>query len=164
MDSGVLGQSWQQLHDFLQSLYAQQGASPGGADGVNPYAAAASIAGPLAAQGTSPTGAMPGGGVMDYQAMTPGAPGMGYPALQAGSPDQLPLPPMNQVASPSPVAPLPPVRPRAALAAPRPKIKLDPAKTDLGMNPRFTTVQYGVGGARGPLSSNPIYTALNLGA
>jgi len=44
------------------------------------------------------------------------------------------------------------------------KKSIDPATIDLGMNPHFSTVQYQVPSGRGPLSNNPIYTALNFGA
>lgn len=71
---------------------------------------------------------------------------------------------------PPPPPPLPPPRPTVgalapAIPPPRPKAKgrIDPKTVDLGMNKRFIPIQYQVPSGRGPLSNNPIYTALNLG-
>lgn len=77
-------------------------------------------------------------------------------------------PPVGPLADPpqstrQPARPVTPTPAAAGPAAPSTKRGIDPAKVDLGQNPRFTTVQYGVPSGRGPLSNNPIFTALNLG-
>lgn len=77
-------------------------------------------------------------------------------------------PPVGPLAEPpqsarQPARPVTPTPAAAGPAAPSTKKGIDPAKVDLGQNPRFTTVQYGVPSGRGPLSNNPIFTALNLG-
>jgi hypothetical protein len=65
--------------NWLQSLLQNQGARAPYAPGAAPSAA-------------GPGGVMPGGGVMNYQAATPGAPSMGYPAVgqAAGRPSVVP--------------------------------------------------------------------------
>jgi hypothetical protein len=63
-------------NDWLQSLLASFGAGQPNAPGATPGGSA------------GPGGVMPGGGLMGYQAATPGQPSMGYPAAQQppGSP------------------------------------------------------------------------------
>ena len=149
---------------------------------MNPYARAA-IAGaavmqptPTASDDQAPTnlwnqrpsgvGGMPGPQVtnppqpqhpstMRYPSWsTPGPGGSSGTANQPqGSPSNTP-PPGAGPADP----PLPPRRPKnlggqgQAASAP----------AAIAANPRFGTVQYQVGSGRGPLSTNPIYTTLNL--
>jgi hypothetical protein len=176
-----MGQSWEQLRDFLASLYN----SPEEAARLQATPWPGPSGQGMPGEPNTPGNILPGGGVMSYPATTPGAPSMGYPALAGplAAPAQTYDPltsihapaaapaktydPLTSIRTPAaPTAPaLPPPRPAAApLPTPKAKgakVKMNP---DLGMNPRFSTFQSQVpAGARGgPLSSNPIYTALNL--
>jgi hypothetical protein len=160
------------MQDFLKSLYQ----SPGDAAALQ----AAPWTGPngqgMPGEPGTMGGVMPGGGVMAYPATTPGAPSMGYPAvagpLAASSPPS--YDPLSSIRAPSPApvaASLPtrPVTPTAPAATPvvAPRTaKGAKMRPDLGMNPRFTTVQSQIpqGARGGPLANNSILTALNLGA
>jgi len=157
----------------------------------NPYARAAIAAGgvlsptpaetgelPLSLSGARPehphsTGAMPpiyrspaaqGRGGVGSDANYPVMGAGGFPTAYAtpgqqaagptpaGSPSATPRP----GGPPGPGAPLPPRRPKNLGAA------APPSRAAPVGNPRFGTFQYQVPGSGGPLSRNPIYTALNL--
>jgi hypothetical protein len=141
--------------------------------GGNPYARAAIAAGgvmsptpadtgelPLSMSGARPQhpssqGAMPG---FQGPPSRPYTPTPQYaPAIPPTRPDDPETPQGSPSATP-PVGgtPYPPKRPKNLGGQPT------TAAVPSSSNPRFGTVQYGVGGGRGPLSSNPIYTTLNL--
>jgi len=121
------------------------GAMPGpmpGADGVNPYAAAANARAPMPSRPYSPT-------PENYPSWpTVGAQGSSPGDIPRGTPSD----------TPRPSSPMPPKRPKNLGAAP-PRAAASPSSSD---NPLFGQVQYQVSGNRGPLSNNPIYSTLNL--
>jgi hypothetical protein len=89
---------------------------------------------------------------------TPGAGGSSGTAgpTPTGSPSDTPTPGGSSASSGS--SPLPPRRPRNLGG----QGQAPSAPAAIAANPRFGTVQYQVPSGRGPLSSNPIYTTLNL--
>jgi hypothetical protein len=108
------------------------------------------------------------GGRSAWPAVTPGAPSMGYPALNPGGNPRAWPPTGPAPAAPAPgsspaaTTTAPPAAPRSVAPAP---VVHTPGAPNLGYyppNPRFGTMQSQVPSGRGPLGNNPIYTTMNL--
>lgn len=177
--------------DQIRRMLQLGGAAPGvlpvnAGDGVNPYATAASVgqqppAPPVAAPPAPPVAAPPPVTAPPPVAPPVAAPPVATPPVQG--PPQSPTPWFHSSNTPTMAlpsimsAPLPPARPGSAAPAPAasspaatstaaPAASGRPASPNLGYyppNPRFGTMQSQVGGGRGALSNNPIYTTMNLG-
>jgi hypothetical protein len=160
-----------------RSTGAMPGAGMAGAAGAdggfnNPYAAAAAAnppqGGPYVGSGASPMATQPGpapagvgGPYVGGQGPTPIDRNNPLPWQSASSATAGPTPTGSPSQTPRPGgsgagSPLPPRRPKNLGVTPSGNV------APPSSNPRFGTMQSQVPSGRGPLSSNPIYTTLNL--